>query len=140
MTIFQHRIPLAGGPRGTRESEPHAQDGASGQSADISRARRLLAQCSSSALVTALAGSTTRKIVAHHAATVGILGGIICTPVISGAAWVGMVLPAQAALHQMAPALMTTALVWLALAIILAHACRPNQERQSLGHVTDRLM
>jgi hypothetical protein len=40
-----------------------------------------------------------------------------------------MVLPARTPLHQMAPGLMTAALVWLALAIIGAHAFRPDRRQ-----------
>lgn len=140
MTIFQHRIPLSGGPRDARESGFDAQDSASEHSARSSRIRRLLTQVAHSAVVTTLTGPAARQVVVRHAATVGILGGIVCTPVISVAAWVGMVLPAQAALHQIAPALMTTALVWLALAIILAHACRPHQDPQPLEHPSKQII
>jgi len=53
-----------------------------------------------------------------------ILGGILAAPVVSMVAWVGMVLPGKALLHQIAPALMTTALIWLAAAIVGAHVVR----------------
>lgn len=137
MMIFQHRIPLVGEPRSVRGSELSALDGASEQSVGPSRGRRALSAETFSALGAALARSTTRQVVMYHAATVGILGGVVCTPLISVVAWVGMVLPETATLHQLAPVLMTTALVWLALAIILAHACRPARERRMPGPLSN---
>ncbi len=76
----------------------------------------------------------------YHAATASILGGVVCTPLISVVAWVGMVLPEKATLHQLAPVLMTAALVWLALAITLAHACRPARERRTSGALSDSIL
>src|SRR5690348_10167758 len=119
MMIFQHRIPLAGEPRHVSGSELSARDSASEQSAGMSRARRLFAGAAFSMLAAALTRSTTRQAVMYHAATASILGGVVCTPLISAVAWVGMVLPEQTTLHQIAPILMTAALVWLALAITL---------------------
>src|SRR5690242_14177601 len=115
MMIFEHRIPMAGGARDARGGDQSAQDGARKPSTQPGRGPKLLASDTLSALVAALARSTTRQVVMYHAATVGILGGVVCTPLISVVAWVGMVLPAQATLHQLAPMLMTAALVWLAL-------------------------
>jgi cobalamin biosynthesis protein CobD/CbiB len=76
----------------------------------------------------------------YHAATAGILGGVVCTPLISVVAWVGMVLPERTTLHQLAPILMTSALVWLALAIMLAHACRPARERRTSRPLADGIL
>lgn len=145
MMIFQHRIPLSGGARHSRGNDRGAQDSASEQYMEATRARRFVerrfvARTSFGALFEALAGPTTRRFVLHHAASVGILGGILCTPAISVLAWVGMVLPAKAALHQLAPVLIATALVWLALAIILAHACRPTQGRQPLDRLSEPII
>ncbi len=61
---------------------------------------------------------------AHSLANVCVLGGVVGAPCISILAWVGMALPTKAPLHQAAPTLMTGALIWLALAIVGAHAFR----------------
>ena len=140
MMIFEHRIPMAGGPGGAHAGDRSAQDGLREQPTEPSRVRKLLSGATLSALAAAMTRSTTRQVVTYHTATVGILGGVVCTPVISVLAWVGMVLPQNAALHQIAPMLMTAALVWLALAIILAHACRPSRERRGSIPLSGRVL
>ena len=136
MMIFEHHIPMAGEPGGARGNN----HGPSEQSNEPTRARRLLSAALFSAVISALARSTTRQVVVYHAATVGILGGVVCTPVISVLAWVGMVLPEKATLHQLAPMLMTAALVWLALAIVLAHVCRPSRQRRGSGALSNGIL
>jgi hypothetical protein len=79
------------------------------------------------AAIALVASPIARQWIASAAANVCILGGIIAAPVISIVAWVGMILPTKAPLHQMAPSLMTGALIWLALAIIGAHAFRVDR-------------
>lgn len=55
-------------------------------------------------------------------ANVCIVGGVIAAPIVSVLAWIGMVLPEQSILHHAANVLFAVALVWLALAIVGAHA------------------
>jgi hypothetical protein len=85
------------------------------------------------ALLTAATGSTTRQMLAHSLANVCILGGIVGAPIISVLAWIGMVFPDTTPLHQAAPTLMTGALIWLALAIIGAHAFRLDRREKQDG-------
>lgn len=61
--------------------------------------------------------------------TVCILGGIVAAPVVSMVAWIGLVLPTQALLHRMAPALVATSLIWFCMAIVGSHALRLDQSR-----------
>jgi hypothetical protein len=89
------------------------------------------------ALLTAATGSMTRQMLAHTLANVCILGGIVGAPVISVLAWIGMVLSDTSPLHQAAPALMTGALIWLALAIIGAHAFRLDRREKQDGEKQD---
>jgi hypothetical protein len=58
-----------------------------------------------------------------------ILGGIVAAPVVSMVAWVGLALPTHALLHQIAPALVATSLIWFFLAIVGAHALRLDQRK-----------
>lgn len=136
MMIFQHRIPWAGGLRcGDRRgsSTLGSADEMSGQALpqDDGSSAVLLWGVGQAlqAILTGQSGHAARQWLTHTAANVCILGGIICSPFISMLAWVGMALPTQTGLHQMAPALMTAALIWLALAIITAHACRSDVQR-----------
>jgi len=72
------------------------------------------------ALLMRLGGPVTR----HWLANICILGGILATPVVSVVAWIGLALPTQAVLHQIAPMLVAGSLVWFGVAIACAHACR----------------
>lgn len=124
MMIFQHRIPWSGGMHSARRRDC-AAEGVAGDQAIRAQGRRIRSWATT--FVGCLTGPAARRRVASSAANVGILGGIVCTPFVSMFAWVGMVLPTQTALHQLAPALMTVAVIWLALAIIGAHACRTDR-------------
>jgi hypothetical protein len=53
-----------------------------------------------------------------------ILGGILLSPIVSLLGWISLVLPAPAPLRHAAAGLLVCALVWLALAVALAHVCR----------------
>jgi hypothetical protein len=79
------------------------------------------------ALLTRLVSPLTRRWLASALANICILGGILGAPVVSVVAWVGLALPTQHLLHQMAPMLVTGSLIWFGVAIACAHAFR-------LGH------
>lgn len=140
MMIFQHRIPWSGGLRCGDRRGPGALGAADempGQALprDDGSSGLLLWGIGPAllALLTGQSSQAARQWLTHTAANVCILGGIVCSPFISMLAWVGMVLPTQAALHQLAPVLMTASLIWLALAIIAAHACRSDVKRKPTG-------
>jgi hypothetical protein len=87
-----------------------------------------------SALLTLLAllGSTVTSTVTRQWLTVAlanacILGGILVAPLVSVIAWIGLALPSQALLHQLAPILVTGSLIWFGLAIAGAHAFHRDQ-------------
>jgi hypothetical protein len=134
MMVSQDRIDGALGLRGqVPGTVPGAADSARGRLDDPPRSQQALTWSALAALLTAVAGSMTRQKLAHALANVCILGGIIGAPFISMLAWVGMVLPTTAPLHQAAPTLMTGALIWLALAIIGAHAFRLDRRDKHDG-------
>jgi hypothetical protein len=54
-------------------------------------------------------------------ATICVLGGFMLAPVLTLAAWVGMVLPAYMPLHQISTTLFAVALVWIGAALVGAH-------------------
>jgi hypothetical protein len=76
------------------------------------------------ALLTLLGSALTRQWLAHLLANICVLGGIVAAPLVSVVAWVGLLLPARALLHQMAPMLVAGSLIWFAMAIAGAHAFR----------------
>ncbi len=122
MMVSQDRIQ---GSQGLRGQVPGAAGSTSGRLDGSQRTQQVLTwSAMAAALLTALSSSVTRQMLGHTLANVCILGGIVGAPFISVLAWVGMVLPTTAPLHQAAPTLMTGALIWLALAIIGAHAFR----------------
>lgn len=69
-----------------------------------------------------LANPALRQWLLSALGNVAVVGGIVAAPLLSVAAWVGMVLPAGAPLHQASPALFIGAMIWLAAAFIFAHA------------------
>jgi len=75
--------------------------------------------------VVVLARESPRHWLAMALTNVCIVGGVVAAPVVSLAGWVGMALPPRAPLHAAAPMLFTTALIWLCLAIVGAHAQNP---------------
>jgi hypothetical protein len=68
-----------------------------------------------------LASEALRHWLGMTLANVCIVGGVLAAPLVSLAGWIGMALPAHAPLHVASPMLFTSALIWLALAIIGAH-------------------
>jgi len=121
MMVSQERID---GAHRLRGQVPGAAGSARGRLDTTQRSQQVLTWSAMGALLTAVTGPMTRRMLAHTLANVCILGGIVGAPFISMLAWIGMVLPTTAPLHQAAPTLMTGALIWLALAIIGAHAFR----------------
>jgi hypothetical protein len=79
------------------------------------------------ALLTLLGSPLTRQWLATTLGNICVLGGILAAPVVSVVAWIGLLLPSHALLHQLAPALVITSLVWFGLAIAGAHAFRLNR-------------
>jgi hypothetical protein len=115
---YMHRWHGLGGP------VSGAAGAASERLDDAQRLRQILTWSAVAALAAVVTGQAARQWMAHAAANVCILGGIVGAPIISVVAWVGMVLPTKAPLHQAAPTLMLGALIWLGLAIVGAHAFR----------------
>jgi hypothetical protein len=54
-------------------------------------------------------------------ANVCIVGGVVGAPAVSLMGWIGMALPARTSLHAASPILFTASLLWLCLAIVVAH-------------------
>lgn len=73
-----------------------------------------------------LANATFRHWFITIFANIAIIGGILAAPVISLIAWIGMILPTRAPLHQAAPTLFIGAMLWMAMAFISAHARRKD--------------
>jgi len=53
-----------------------------------------------------------------------VLGGVTMTPVLSILGWVGLMLPIDSAMHQVATALLCVAMIWLGFALVVAHTLR----------------
>ncbi len=59
-----------------------------------------------------------------------VLGGVTVTPVLSILGWVGLMLPIDSALHQIATALLCVAMIWLGFALVVAHTVRGEARDQ----------
>jgi len=59
-----------------------------------------------------------------------VLGGVTMTPVLSILGWVGLLLPIDSALHQIATALLCVAMIWLGFALVAAHTVRGEARTQ----------
>jgi hypothetical protein len=129
MKLFKDRI---ADPQGSRRgNRAHALSASATRADDEQRTRSAAIWATVASILTLLAGPLMRHWLLASLANITVLGGILAAPVVSVVAWVGMVLPTRALLHQMAPGLMTAALVWLALAIIGAHAFRLERRRRA---------
>ncbi len=76
------------------------------------------------ALSSLAASPLIRQWLAHVLANICVIGGILAAPLVSVVAWIGLLLPSRAPLHQLAPTLVAGSLIWFALAIAGAHVCR----------------
>jgi hypothetical protein len=77
------------------------------------------------ATLVALAGNMlVRQWLVHAILNICVLGGIFAAPLVSVLAWIGLLLPPHAPLHQLAPTLVCGSLIWFSLAIAGAHAFR----------------
>ena len=76
------------------------------------------------ALLIVLASPASRHWFSTSLANIAIVGGIVAAPIISVVAWIGVILPVHAPLHQAAPTLFIGALLWMAMAFVSAHARR----------------
>ncbi|MBF6591952.1 MAG: hypothetical protein IVW57_15695 [Ktedonobacterales bacterium] len=68
-----------------------------------------------------ITSATSRHWLAIALANICIVGGILAAPLISLMGWIGLALPARAPLHTLTPVLFMTAIIWLSLAIVIAH-------------------
>ena len=84
----------------------------------------MLLEATLASLLMLAASPLARHWLGEFVSTICILGGIVAAPVVSMVAWIGLVLPTHALLHQMAPVLVATSLVWFFVAIVGAHALR----------------
>jgi hypothetical protein len=60
-----------------------------------------------------------------------VLGGVTMTPVLSILGWVGLMLPIDSAMHQIATALLCVAMIWLGFALVAAHTLRGDARDES---------
>jgi hypothetical protein len=81
-------------------------------------------------VLTLLLSSQARHWMVEAITTVCVLGGFILAPVLTLAAWVGVVLPEYMPLHQLSTTLFVVALVWLGAALIGAHVHHSMARRQ----------
>lgn len=81
-------------------------------------------------VLTLLLSSQARHWMGEAITTVCVLGGFILAPVLTLAAWVGVVLPEYMPLHQLSTTLFVVALVWLGAALIGAHVHHGMARRQ----------
>lgn len=81
-------------------------------------------------LLTLLLSSQARHWMVEAISTACVLGGFILAPVLTLAAWVGMVLPAHVFLHQLSTTLFAVALIWICAALVGAHVHHGIARRQ----------
>lgn len=103
------------------EREQHPETPALGSRNPL---RITLLRSAAAALLLLVASPLARHWLPVVFANVCILGGIVAAPIVSVVAWIGLILPTHALLHQIAPALVATSLVWFGMAIVGAHAMR----------------
>ncbi len=73
-------------------------------------------------VVTVATHPTVRYWLTEGASIFFVFGGVVAAPLMSVVAWIGLTLPHNVGLHQIAPTLFIAALVWFCLALGGAHA------------------
>jgi hypothetical protein len=68
-----------------------------------------------------MSNASVRHWIVEMALNVAVVGGFVAAPALSLTAWVGMMLPAQMPLHQASSGLFIAALVWVSIAVVIAH-------------------
>jgi hypothetical protein len=68
-----------------------------------------------------MSNASVRHWIVEMALNVAVVGGFVAAPVLSLTAWVGLTLPAQMPLHQASSGLFVAALVWVSVAVVIAH-------------------
>jgi hypothetical protein len=74
-----------------------------------------------------LSSVEARHWIAESAATICVVGGFIAAPILTIAAWIGMMAPNVLLLHRISTPLFLAAIIWLALAFMSAHLHHSRQ-------------
>jgi len=74
-----------------------------------------------------LSSEEARHWIAESAATICVVGGFIAAPILTIAAWIGMMAPNVLLLHRISTPLFLAAIIWLALAFMSAHLHHSRQ-------------
>ena len=69
----------------------------------------------------ALANPHFRHWLAQALGSACVIGGVFAAPLLTLAAWLGLMLPERVALHQASTTLFAVALIWVVLAVLSAH-------------------
>lgn len=64
-----------------------------------------------------------------------VIGGVTLAPLLSVLGCVGLIFPAQAALHQIATGLLYAAMIWLGFSLAVAHLLRGERQGRRTGGV-----
>lgn len=68
-----------------------------------------------------LSSPTARHWLVELVANITVLGGFVGAPVLTVAAWVGLVLPERVPLHRISSTLFVVSLLWVCAAVVMAH-------------------
>jgi hypothetical protein len=68
-----------------------------------------------------MSNASVRHWIVEMVINVAVVGGFVAAPALSLIAWVGLALPQQMPLHQASSGLFVAALVWVCIAVVIAH-------------------
>lgn len=72
-------------------------------------------------IVLILVSATARHWLVEALATICVVGGFVAAPLLTVAAWIGLVLPNDMPLHHFSSTLFAVALIWVSVAVLGAH-------------------
>jgi hypothetical protein len=68
-----------------------------------------------------LSNQGTRRWLMEMATNFAVLGGFVVAPVLTLAAWLGLVMPDGIFLHRLSSTLFVVSLIWICTAVVVAH-------------------